>query len=103
MIPAMPIGSSLPSQISRSSAVSVRSTPSRVTIVSPSRARRTRKPPPGELGEVVGVVRLAELEHHVVRDVDDVVDRAHAGTRQPLGHPRRRRPATRDAGEDRAR
>ena len=40
-----------------------------------------------ELREVVRVVRLPELEHHVVRDVDDVVDRAHARARQPVGHP----------------
>ena len=38
--------------------------------------------------QVVGVVGLAELEHDVVADVDDVVDRAHPGRRQPLGHPR---------------
>ena len=44
--PAMPIGWSLASAMSRSSAVNVRSTPSSVTIVSPSTARRMRKPPP---------------------------------------------------------
>ena len=42
--------------------------------------------------EVVRVVRLAQLEHHVVADVDDVVDRAHAGSAEPFGHPWRRRP-----------
>ncbi len=37
-------------------------------------------PEPGtrHLGQVVGVVGLAQLEHHVVRDVDHVVDRPHA-------------------------
>ena len=39
--------------------------------------------------EIVCVVRLVELEHHVVADVDDVADRAHAGGGQPAGHPRR--------------
>ena len=42
-----------------------------------------------EGGEVVGVVRLVELEHHVVADVDDVVDRPLPDRRQPGGHPRR--------------
>ena len=41
--------------------------------------------------EVVGVVRLAELEHHVVRDVDQRVDGPHAqGEEAPL-HPAGRR------------
>ena len=40
MIPAMPLGPS-PSQTSAVSDVNVRSTPSSVVIVSPSRARRT--------------------------------------------------------------
>ena len=34
--------------------------------------------------------RLAELEHHVVRDVDDGADRPQARTTQPLLHPERR-------------
>ena len=41
--------------------------------VSPSCARRTRKPPPAHLGQVVGVVGLAQLEHHVVGHVDHVL------------------------------
>ena len=49
--------------------------------------------------QVVGVVGLAELEHHVVADVDDVVDRAHPGRGEALGHPRRRRPDG-DAADD---
>ena len=36
------------------------------------------------------MVRLAEFEHHVVRDVDHAVDRAHAKRRQALLHPQRR-------------
>ena len=44
--------------------------------VSPSRAQRTRSAPAGHLVEVVGVVGLAQLEHHVVGHVDDRVDRA---------------------------
>ncbi len=41
------------------------------------------------LQEVVieGVQGLAEFQHHVVGDVDDVVDRPHAGPDQPLLHP----------------
>ena len=46
--------------------------------------------PSAELVEVEGVQRLAHLQHDVVRYVDDVVDRAHAGGEQALLHPRRR-------------
>ena len=42
------------------------------------------------LREVVGMVRLAQLEHHVVRDVDQGVDRPHAQQGQALLHPLRR-------------
>ena len=41
-------------------------------------------------GEIKGVHRLAVLEHDVVRDVDNVVDRAHAGGADPFAHPCRR-------------
>jgi hypothetical protein len=53
-----------------------------------------------EAVEVVGVRRLAELEHHVVRGVHDVVDRAHPAQLEAAGQPPRRRP-DRDAVEDR--
>ena len=46
-------------------------------------------PPALHAGEVEGVHRLAVFEHDVVRDVHDVVDRAHAGVAQPLAHPLR--------------
>ena len=51
---------------------------------------------------VVRMERLAELEHHVVRDVDDVVDGAHTRRDQALLDPGGRRP---DAypGEERRR
>ena len=49
---------------------------------------------------VEGVQRVAELEHDVVRDVDDVVDRALPGGLQPLLHPARRGPDA-DALDDR--
>ena len=49
---------------------------------------------------VEGVQRVAELEHDVVRDVDDVVDRALPRRLQPLLHPARRGPH-RDALDDR--
>ena len=46
-------------------------------------------PPTGELRPVEGVERASLDVHHVVRDVDDVRDRAHAGeveaAAQPLG------------------
>ncbi len=41
--------------------------------------------------EVVGVVRLVQLQHHVVADVDDVADRTHAGRGEATSHPLRRR------------
>ena len=40
-----------------------------------------------ELVEIERVHRLAELEQHVVGDVDDVVDGAHAGRLQPRREP----------------
>ena len=45
----------------------------------------------GDSREVVEVQRLPELEHHEVRDVDQVVDRALTGQRQAKANPRRRR------------
>ena len=42
------------------------------------------------LGEIEGVHRLPELEHHVVGDVDDVADRADAVGEQPVLQPLRR-------------
>ena len=88
MIPPMPTGAPVASQIRQSWPVSprpgpgrpsVRSTPSRVVTVSPAAARRTSEPAAGQPVEVVGVGGLAELQHHVVGGVDHVVDRAHAG------------------------
>ncbi len=43
----------------------------------------------GQLVAVVAVDRLAELEHHVVGDVDGQRDRAHAGELDPAGQPGR--------------
>ena len=45
---------------------------------------------PAQAPQVVGVQRLAELEHHVVRDVDDGADRPQARAAQALAHPQRR-------------
>lgn len=42
-----------------------------------------------DAGAVVGVQRLAELQHHVVGDVDGERDRAHPGLLQPARHPQR--------------
>ena len=46
----------------------------------------------GDEAQIVGVVGLTQLEHHVVGDVDDRVDRSHAGSGQAGRHPRRRLP-----------
>src|SRR5690606_17310806 len=43
-------------------------------------------------GEVKSMQRLASLKHHKVGDVDDVIDRTHAGSTQVPLHPPRRRP-----------
>ncbi|GBD46106.1 hypothetical protein HRbin41_00925 [bacterium HR41] len=41
--------------------------------------------------EIEGVQRLPEQQHHVVGDIDDVVDRPHAAGQKPLAKPKRRR------------
>ena len=74
MIPAIPEGPLL-SQTRTVSASKPRSTPSRVVIVSPSAAVRTVSAAAGDAVEVEGVQRLRGEQHHVVGDVDDVVDR----------------------------
>ena len=43
-----------------------------------------------DLAPVIGMHRLAELEHDVVRDVDDRADRTQPGASQALAHPERR-------------
>ena len=58
-----------------------------------------RQPRPGDAVEVEGVQRLAAEQHRVVSDVDDVVDRALPGRRQPRLQPRRGR-RERDVLED---
>ena len=60
---------------------SVRSTPSSVVIFSPSRRGADDQLAAGDLVEVEGVQRLRGQQHHVVGDVDDVVDRPLAGRR----------------------
>ena len=70
---------------------SVRVLPSSVVIASPARARRTTIAGRRELREIERVHRLAELEQHVVGDVDDVADRTDAAGRQPVLHPLRGR------------
>ena len=62
--------------------LSSRSTPSSVRSFSPGR-RGGRRSARRERREVEGVQRAAEREHHVVRDVDDVRDRAHPGGDEP--------------------
>ena len=75
MIPASATGRTA-SAITRSVGSSLRRLPSSVTISSPSRARRTTMRPSRKLVVVERVQRAAEREHHVVRHVDDVRDRA---------------------------
>ena len=74
MIPAIPDGPSR-SQTRTVSASKVRSTPSSVVIVSPSRGGAHDQLAVGDPVEVEGVQRLRGQQHHVVGDVDDVVDR----------------------------
>ncbi len=101
MIPPIPTGVPSASQMRQSSPVSPRLRPRTPTVRCHAVERLERltrpgpaddQPPPGQARQVVGVGGLAELEHHVVRGVDHVVDRAHAGQEQPAGDPARRRP-----------
>ncbi|MNQ59612.1 hypothetical protein D3C85_738660 [compost metagenome] len=43
-----------------------------------------------DFGEIEGVQRLTQFQHHIVGDVDGSVDAAHVGTTQTLDHPQRR-------------
>ena len=54
-------------------------------------ARTPHHDRPGQPRGVVGVQRLAQLQHHVVGDVDDQRDRPHPGREQAALHPPRRR------------
>ena len=76
----------------------MRSTSSSVVIVSPARGAAHDQLAAGHPVEVERVQWLAGEQHHVVGDVDDVVDRPLAGRGQPLLEPERRR-ADRDVGE----
>ena len=94
------------SQISRSSRCSVRSTPSSVVIFSPSFGEPHDDAAPREPVEVERVQRAAAFEHHVVGDVDDVADRAHAREHEPalqpvgrLPHRHASRPSRRSRGQ----
>ena len=71
--------------------VSVRSAPSSVRIFSPACARRTTMRCSCNFIEIECVQRVAELEHHVVRDVHHVVDRFFADGFQALAQPVGRR------------
>ena len=88
MTPARPSGlfsSAMTSTVSSS----VISRPSSSLSVSPC-SRATHDDAAVEFAQVVRMHRLAELEHHVVRDVDGRADRTQAGATQPLLHPGRR-------------
>ncbi len=58
--------------------------------------------PPFSLLEIVRMHRRAELEHHVVGDVDDGADGAQARTTQALLHPERRGGVRANAADDAA-
>ena len=90
MTPASDVGPSA-SSMTISPSSSVRVWPSSVSIVSPCARGAHGEPLPGDPVEVERVQRLAGQEHHVVRDVDDVRDRALAGGGQARLEPRRRR------------
>ena len=79
--------------------------PSSVRIRSAAARPADDDAPSANLLEIERVHRLAHLEHHVVGDVDDVVDRADAGGFEPLAQPvratgrsSRRTPARSTAG-----
>ena len=67
-----------------------------------ARARAAHDDAAIDFAPVIGVHRLAELEHHVVRDVDDRVDRTQTRASQPFPHPEGRlRPRRSDRGSAR--
>ena len=63
--------------------------PSSVVSVSAARAPHDNGRP-GQARVIERVHRVAQLEQHVVGDVDDVADRPDAAGGQPARHPRRR-------------
>ena len=67
------------------------------------RGPSARRAPPWILSRSKMCERPAELEHHVVRDVDQRRDRALAAARQALDHPRRRRRLGVDVADRRGR
>ena len=79
------------SAMTSTSASSVRSTPSSVRTGSFAARAAHHDPVARQPFEIERVHRLADLEHHVVGDVDDVVDRADAGGLEALAQPVRRR------------
>ena len=90
MTPAIDVGPAA-SAMRQTSPSSVRVWSSSVTTCSPSVGAAHDEPPALDAVEVEGVHRLAGQQHHVVRDVDDVVDRALAAGHQARLQPRRRR------------
>ena len=88
-----------PSAIKRSLGARIRSVPSSVRSVSPATRAANDDPATRELRAVEDVQRAPPHVHHVVRDVDHVRDRPHAGEMQPAAEPLRRR-RDRDVPED---
>ena len=53
-----------------------------------------------QLGQVEGVQRLSQVEHHVVGHVHGEADRPHTRSREPVAHPLRARCHGVDAAHD---
>ncbi len=69
-----------------------------VGLVVDGRERLAGKSPPHgdpaapDSGKIEGVQRLSAFKHHVVGDVDDIVDAGHSHSGQPVNEPLRTRP-----------
>ena len=96
--PARPIGPRS-SVISRSSGSSVARSRGRASRAARPAPRGARRSAPVSRAAVEGVQRLAELEHHVVGDVDGERDRPHAALHEPRLQPDRARRRRVEAGD----
>ena len=94
MTPAIDVGPSSSAISTTSSSTTRVWSSSVIDLLARGRAAHD-EPAPGDAVEVEGVHRLPGQQHHVVRDVDDVVDRALAG-----GHQARLQPGRRGADRD---
>ncbi len=92
--PSAPITPATPSGPSASAITSMSAVSARSAVERADQLPRTREAgleqAAADVAPVVGVGRAAEVEHHVVRDVDDVRDRTGAGRAEALAQPERR-------------